>query len=562
MSLFFDISDLLKFVKSEKKNSFFTLMYLFSEILSSFIVKKYVLQIISIIFILKKSMVFSFCTAYFVYVFFFGVVSSLASTLFMTLKQKYILYKLKEAYASWMSTQNFNIHHFFKKTDEKTLSHDRVLQKDLYNYCVFSIDNFQFFFKSLTDCIFSIYSLYVIYSSEQLNYVRWNLFILVHLYVYGISFVLSFLIGKVLLSMYYPKRLSAIVGISNLRSHLFSVFESMEQIFFYNGQQFEYDLSLNLFKKIIAKIWELNKVLIFQTFFSQGLEEFILFFCSFCLVLVNMYTFNFSLPIQLFFKVLEQQFSIFRFTCLFLLKIDSIGVFYTSRRRLDLLRKEVFFAKEKKDRYSFKKSDASTQELIVLKADIFSEDGKKKYFLKRKIVLPIEQTMLVGDAIKMHALFLALGKAWPCSSVAFSLPSSLKLVFVTEQIYFPKKQTLFSLIKYPCKSISENEFARIQELLNFFDLTYLIKELFVENKEWSEILSGGEKQRVNLIRYLYRDDIDKKIFIFENISVSLNADLEKKVYSFIKKNCPYYMSIGDPKLKKYHKDIVNITDSF
>ena len=67
---------------------------------------------------------------------------------------------------------------------------------------------------------------------------------------------------------------------------------------------------------------------------------------------------------------------------------------------------------------------------------------------------------------------------------------------------------------------------RVNDLLSKFNLERLTKDLFEENINLKEKLSGGEKQRLNLIRELYKKP---QLLLLDEITSSL--DIESKNHS-------------------------------
>ena len=71
---------------------------------------------------------------------------------------------------------------------------------------------------------------------------------------------------------------------------------------------------------------------------------------------------------------------------------------------------------------------------------------------------------------------------------------------------------------------------RVNDLLSKFNLKRFSKDLFEENINLKEKLSGGEKQRLNLIRELYKKP---QLLLLDEITSSLDIESKKIILNHI-----------------------------
>ena len=97
------------------------------------------------------------------------------------------------------------------------------------------------------------------------------------------------------------------------------------------------------------------------------------------------------------------------------------------------------------------------------------------------------------------------------------------------------KGKLRDLLTYPSveeyTDLKQKDF-ELKAMLEMVQLDYLVKrEGFDSEKEWYEILSGGEKQRISIIRMLYHNP---KFAILDEATSEISVDIENKIYMMAK----------------------------
>ncbi len=147
-------------------------------------------------------------------------------------------------------------------------------------------------------------------------------------------------------------------------------------------------------------------------------------------------------------------------------------------------------------------------------------------------------------------LFRALAGIWPFGHGRVLIPAGARVLFLPQKPYIPIA-TLRDAVKYPDESSTAND-AEIVQALEAARLGHLAGRLD-EEAHWSNILSGGEQQRLAIARAL----VFKPDWLFlDEATASLDEANEAAVYSVLKERLPQatVVSIGHrPSLRQWHE---------
>ncbi len=161
-----------------------------------------------------------------------------------------------------------------------------------------------------------------------------------------------------------------------------------------------------------------------------------------------------------------------------------------------------------------------------------------------------QATLLTGaSGSGKSTLFRALAGIWPFGRGQVQVPAGARVLFLPQKPYIPIG-TLRDAVKYPDENSTASDL-EIVEVLQAAQLGHLAGRLD-EEVHWSNILSGGEQQRLAVARALaFKPDW----LFLDEATASLDEPAEAAVYGELKRRLPNttLVSIGHrPTLRKWH----------
>lgn len=167
------------------------------------------------------------------------------------------------------------------------------------------------------------------------------------------------------------------------------------------------------------------------------------------------------------------------------------------------------------------------------------------------LALPRGSSTLISGASGSgkSTLFRALAGIWPFGRGEVRVPSDARVLFLPQKPYIPIA-TLRDAVKYPDEGSMASD-AEIVAALQAAQLGHLAGRLD-EEAHWSNMLSGGEQQRLAIARAL----VFKPDWLFlDEATASLDEANEAAVYGVLKERLPgtTMVSIGHrPSLRQWH----------
>src|SRR5215470_1088970 len=168
-----------------------------------------------------------------------------------------------------------------------------------------------------------------------------------------------------------------------------------------------------------------------------------------------------------------------------------------------------------------------------------------------KVELPQGKATLISgvSGSGKSTLFRALAGIWPFGRGHVHVPAGARVLFLPQKPYIPIG-TLRDALKYPDEQSTASD-AEIVAALQAVNLGHLAGRLD-EEAHWSNVLSGGEQQRLAAARAL----VFKPDWLFmDEATASLDDAAEATVYEALKRRLPTttMVSIGHrPTLQKWH----------
>lgn len=151
------------------------------------------------------------------------------------------------------------------------------------------------------------------------------------------------------------------------------------------------------------------------------------------------------------------------------------------------------------------------------------------------------------------SLFRILGDLWPLCSGVVTKPAAEQLFYIPQQPYLVPG-TLQDQITYPksFSSLTAAQEAQLNHLMTLVSLEYLVEREGGWNarREWADVLSGGEKQRVAMARLFFH----RPAFgILDECTSAVSVDVESKLYETCKELGITIFTVSHrPKLRHHH----------
>ncbi|KAJ7048582.1 ABC transporter transmembrane region 2-domain-containing protein [Mycena amicta] len=180
-----------------------------------------------------------------------------------------------------------------------------------------------------------------------------------------------------------------------------------------------------------------------------------------------------------------------------------------------------------------------------------------------------EHLMITGsNGVGKTAVARVLAGLWAPQGVSATverprdLPGRPSVVVVPQRAYMVTGSLLDQIIyphAYPEFLKSGKTFEDLMEILDMVFLAYLPEREggWTTRKEWRDVLSGGEKQRMGMARVLYHRP---KYAVLDECTSAVSSDSEGQMYENLKKMGITLITISlRPSLAKYHTLLLSLT---
>ncbi|MEM8720494.1 MAG: ABC transporter ATP-binding protein/permease [Cyanobacteria bacterium P01_G01_bin.39] len=174
--------------------------------------------------------------------------------------------------------------------------------------------------------------------------------------------------------------------------------------------------------------------------------------------------------------------------------------------------------------------------------------------------LPTGEGLLIMGAsgCGKSSLLRAIAGLWDSGTGAIYRPALAEMIFLPQKPYMILG-TLRSQLIYPHDDldISENQLNHALKAVNLPDLAERLGGFNVE-KDWDEILSLGEQQRLAFARIL----INKPLYVvLDEATSALDIQNEFSLYQYLRDTNTTFISVGHrPSLVKYHQWLLEIQE--
>lgn len=161
-------------------------------------------------------------------------------------------------------------------------------------------------------------------------------------------------------------------------------------------------------------------------------------------------------------------------------------------------------------------------------------------------------------------MFRILGGLWPIKGGVLTRPKYSEVFYIPQKPYLPKGNLRDQII-YPHSKEeffknggSDEDLKKLMEMNNVLNVFEREKNGFESVKEWKDVLSGGEKQRVAFARLYYHKP---KFAILDECTSAVSVDIIDHMYAQAKEMGITLITVSHSKgLVKFHDYIITFRE--
>lgn len=388
---------------------------------------------------------------------------------------------------------------------------------------------------------------------DPFEFTLWGIDFKIHGYLFWIAFFYALISSFI--AHYFGKPFSALFfrqekKEANFRYGMMRLREYSESIAFYHAEKFEKKNFSNLFYDVVENTRRIIKrQIIFGVF--RSIQSFIS--SPLILLVLAPYYFAKKITLGVFFQA-QNAFDRVR---------DSFEWFVDSYITIATLRAEV-------DRLmTFKKSlETWEKERKNRRVKISTHSGAGIVFKNLEINLPNKTSLVKAHNIDLKTqncffsapsgsgkstTLRAIAGFWPYTKGEILIPKNKSIMYVAQKSFMPNS-SLLEAIFYPN---IQTDVKLAEKLLKGAGLNHLV-ELLHHKTDWARHLSGGEQQKIAILRVI----VNKPNIVFLDESFnSMDKQSRIQIYELLAKELPKAQLISIAHysdIEKYHKQVLSI----
>lgn len=196
-----------------------------------------------------------------------------------------------------------------------------------------------------------------------------------------------------------------------------------------------------------------------------------------------------------------------------------------------------------------------------------TKNGSENYKLVDKLNFQISEgnnlLILGSNGSGKTSISRIIAELWPTYSGLLSKPSDDDIFYLPQKTYFTngnlRDQIIYPYSYHDMIEMGYND-DHLYHILREVKLEYLLKREgnFNVKKDWKDVFSGGEKQRMSLARVLFKNP---KFVILDESTNAVSTDVEDYLFEMLQRKKITFITLSHrPLLMKYHDFVLEIKD--